>query len=65
MRRLVAGGFNGHSAVCSATPWSEPGGHTVGDVQSDRSLFFCVRDLLINAVYQKNAVFVYIVRLTD
>jgi hypothetical protein len=35
MRRLVAGGFNGHSAVCSATPWSKPGVHTVGDVHRE------------------------------
>lgn len=47
MRRLVAGGFNGHSAVCSATPWSKPGVHTVGDVHREHrvrpvslSLFF-------------------------
>jgi hypothetical protein len=35
MRRLVAGGFNGHSAVCSATPWSELGVRTVGDVHRE------------------------------
>jgi hypothetical protein len=27
MRRLVAGGFNGHSAVCWVTPWSKAGVH--------------------------------------
>jgi hypothetical protein len=49
MRRLVAGGFNGHSAVCSATPWLKPGVRTVGDVhtsgaQSQAVLFFsCVK----------------------
>ena len=58
MRRLVAGDFNGHSAVCWATPWSEPGVHTFGDVIGSTvrlfsSLLFCVRDRLIKCSLSK------------
>jgi hypothetical protein len=50
---MVAGGFNGHSAVCWVTPWFKAGVHTFGDVNRENRarpfssfFFFCVRDLL-------------------